>query len=203
MREYVARSEKRARKATAPSSALAEGDEELLGALKKLRRDIARDEGVAAFMVFPDRTLMDMIDKRPATLDDMSRVHGIGQRKLALYGAISPEAFTVPQYRAVFDAVRAAGGPAVGDWVGAVVSEAGEALAGVISQLAVTPLPTDKADADYARSVLSRMLDLDLTRQIAEIRGGMQRAGEGSDEAQAAFANLIELETRRRALREE
>ena len=122
---------------------------------------------------------------------------------LALYGAISPEAFTVPQYRAVFDAVRAAGGPAVGDWVGAVVSEAGEALAGVISQLAVTPLPTDKADADYARSVLSRMLDLDLTRQIAEIRGGMQRAGEGSDEAQAAFANLIELETRRRALREE
>ena len=122
---------------------------------------------------------------------------------LALYGAISPEAFTVPQYRSVFDAVRAAGGPAVGDWVGAVVSEAGEALAGVISQLAVTPLPTDKADAEYARSVLSRMLDLDLTRQIAEIRGGMQRAGEGSDEAQAAFANLIELETRRRALREE
>ena len=122
---------------------------------------------------------------------------------LALYGAISPEAFTVPQYRAVFDAVRAAGGPAVGDWVGAVVSEAGEALAGVISQLAVTPLPTDRADAEYARSVLSRMLDLDLTRQIAELRGGMQRAGEGSDEAQAAFANLIALETRRRALREE
>ena len=122
---------------------------------------------------------------------------------LALYGAISPDAFTVPQYRAVFDAVRAAGGPAVGDWVGAVVTEAGEALAGVISQLAVTPLPTDKADAEYARSVLSRMLDLDLTRQIAELRGGMQRAGEGSDEAQAAFADLIALETRRRALREE
>ena len=122
----------------------------------------------------------------------------------ALYGAISPEVFSVPQYRAVFEAVRAAGGPSEGaaDWVGTVAREAGDALAGVVSQLAVTPLPTDRADADYARSVLSRMLDLDLTRQIAELRGGMQRAGEGSDEAQAAFATLIGLETRRRALRD-
>jgi DNA primase len=47
------------------------------------------------------------------------------------------------------------------------------------------------------------MLDLDLTRQIAEIRGEMQRAGEGSEIAQEAFATLIALETRRRALREE
>jgi DNA primase len=123
---------------------------------------------------------------------------------LALYGAIAPDAFTVPQYRAVFEAVRAAGGPGgADDWVGAVSSEAGEALAGVVSQLAVTPLPTDRADGEYARSVLSRMLDLDLTRQIAELRGAMQRAGEGSAEAQDAFATLIGLETRRRALREE
>jgi len=123
----------------------------------------------------------------------------------ALYGAISAQAFTVPQYRAVFEAVQAAGGPAVGasDWVGVVTAEAGEALAGVVAQLAVTPLPTDHADADYARSVLARMLDLDLTRQIAELRGAMQRAGEGSEEAASAFAELIGLETRRRALREE
>jgi DNA primase len=124
---------------------------------------------------------------------------------MALYGAISPEAFTVPQYRGVFEAMRAAGGPASdgGDWVGEVSAEAGEDLAGVVSQLAVTPLPTDRADADYVRSVLSRMLDLDLTRQIGELRGAMQRAGEGSAEAQDAFATLIGLETRRRALREE
>lgn len=124
---------------------------------------------------------------------------------LALYGAISPEAFTVPQYRAVFEAVRAAGGPEGGaaDWVGAVGAEAGADLAAVVSQLAVTPLPTDRVDGDYARSVLSRMLDLDLTRQIAELRGMMQRAGEGSADAHEAFASLVALETRRRALREE
>jgi len=123
----------------------------------------------------------------------------------AIYAALSSEAFSVPQYRAVFEAVRAAGGPRAdaGDWVGAVAAEAGEELAGVVSQLAVTPLPTDRADGGYARSVLSRMLDLDLTRQISDMRGTMQRAGEGSAEAQEAFAVLIALETRRRALREE
>ena len=138
-----------------------------------------------------------LLQAAPQVVDDPSA--------LALYGAISPEAFTVPQYRAVFEAIRAAGGPAAstGDWVGDVSREAGEALAGVVSQLAVTPLPTDRADGDYARSVLSRMLDLDLTRQIAELRGAMQRAGEGSSEAATAFAELIALETRRRALREE
>ncbi len=83
-RERAARPGKGGR--VAPSANLDDVDETLLAALKKLRREIARDEGVAAFMVFPDRTLIDMVEKRPATLDDMSRVHGIGQRKLSRYG---------------------------------------------------------------------------------------------------------------------
>ena len=33
-----------------------------------------------------DRTLIDMAERRPATLDDMLEVHGVGQRKLARYG---------------------------------------------------------------------------------------------------------------------
>ena len=70
---------------------------------------------------------------------------------------------------------------------------------------AVTPLPHDKPETmgRYARSVLAKVLDLSLTREIAELRGHMQRAGEGTDEAQQAFARIVELETRRRALREE
>lgn len=61
-------------------------DEGLLAKLKALRRELAREEGVPAFMVFPDKTLIDMAEKRPATLAEMSAVHGIGQRKLAHYG---------------------------------------------------------------------------------------------------------------------
>ena len=87
--------------------------------------------------------------------------------------------------------------------VAATVLFAGVMFGQPVPPRAQAPSAHAVTDAEYARSVLSRMLDLDLTRQIAELRGGMQRAGEGSDEAQAAFADLIALETRRRALREE
>jgi ATP-dependent DNA helicase RecQ len=93
LRESAPRRERGVRKAgAAPRGALADGDDALLAALKTLRREVARDEGVAAFMVFPDRTLLDMIEKRPATLDEMSLVHGVGERKLKRYGAAFLEA---------------------------------------------------------------------------------------------------------------
>jgi DNA primase len=124
----------------------------------------------------------------------------------AIYGQLSPATYTVPQYRAVFEGVIAAGGPqgSAADWVGAVAEQVGEALAGTVSELAVTPLPHDRPDrlVEYARSVLARVLDLGLTRQIAEARGRMQRAGEGTDGHQQGFAAIIELEARRRALRD-
>jgi ATP-dependent DNA helicase RecQ len=58
----------------------------VLRALKHKRLELARDAGVAAFMIFPDRTLLDMVEKRPATLNEMRDVYGVGERKLALYG---------------------------------------------------------------------------------------------------------------------
>ncbi|MFT4095597.1 MAG: DNA helicase RecQ [Rhodoblastus sp.] len=67
----------------APASA---GDERILAALKRKRMALAREEGVPAFVIFADRTLIDMAERRPATLDDMLEVHGVGQRKLARYG---------------------------------------------------------------------------------------------------------------------
>jgi ATP-dependent DNA helicase RecQ len=59
---------------------------ELLAKLKALRRELARDEGVPAYMIFPDKTLIDMTERRPGTLGELSAVHGVGQRKLSLYG---------------------------------------------------------------------------------------------------------------------
>jgi ATP-dependent DNA helicase RecQ len=75
------------RRTRAARGQAAEGlDSDLLAKLKALRRDLAQDEGVPAYMVFPDKTLLDMIDRRPTTLGEMGEVHGVGQRKLALYG---------------------------------------------------------------------------------------------------------------------
>jgi ATP-dependent DNA helicase RecQ len=54
--------------------------------LRAVRLSLAREEGVAAYIIFPDRTLIEMAEQRPATLDAMRRVQGVGDRKLAAYG---------------------------------------------------------------------------------------------------------------------
>jgi len=120
---------------------------------------------------------------------------------------LGPEAFTVPQYRAVLDGIAAAGGvgSAGKDWANRVVDEVGPTLASVVSELIVATIPQDKPSemARYARSVLARVQDLSLTRRIGEVRGRMQRIGEGNEGYQEAFAELVALEGERRGLREE
>ncbi|MGA8171061.1 MAG: DNA helicase RecQ [Methylocystis sp.] len=71
----------------------ADGPEDgLLAALKAKRRELARAENVPSFMIFPDRTLIDMAQKRPATLEELTKVYGVGERKLARYGEAFLEA---------------------------------------------------------------------------------------------------------------
>ncbi|MGJ0392991.1 MAG: DNA helicase RecQ [Methylocystis sp.] len=65
---------------------LDEATDRILAALKRKRRELAQEEGVPAYVIFADRTLIDMAEKRPATLDEMLRVHGVGDRKVARYG---------------------------------------------------------------------------------------------------------------------
>ena len=64
-----------------------EEDEPLLSALKARRRELAEQQGVPAYIVFTDRTLIEMAEQRPATLDAMARIAGVGAKKLDTYGA--------------------------------------------------------------------------------------------------------------------
>lgn len=64
----------------------------ILAGLKRRRLEIAREEGVAAYMVFPDRTLIEMAEAMPSTLADMRRIGGVGERKLERYGEAFLEA---------------------------------------------------------------------------------------------------------------
>jgi ATP-dependent DNA helicase RecQ len=57
-------------------------------ALRKLRRDLAKEQGLAAYMIFADRTLLEMAERRPARLEDLRAIHGVGERKIALYGEV-------------------------------------------------------------------------------------------------------------------
>jgi ATP-dependent DNA helicase RecQ len=92
-RDPLAPREKRrggeAPRGAAPLDPQAEG---LLAALKRRRLELAREEGIPAYMIFPDRTLIDMASRRPATLDEMRTIHGVGERKLAHYGEAFLEA---------------------------------------------------------------------------------------------------------------
>ena len=66
---------------------VAEEDAPLLSALKAKRRALAEAQRVPAYVIFPDRTLIEMAERRPATLDEMAQITGIGAKKLESYGA--------------------------------------------------------------------------------------------------------------------
>jgi len=59
-------------------------DETLLLALKQLRRELAA--GRPAYVVLPDRSLIEMASLKPDTLARMSGIYGIGQARLDRYG---------------------------------------------------------------------------------------------------------------------
>ncbi len=61
---------------------LADDEAALLAALKALRLELARERGVSAYIVFPDRTLIDMARRRPRTEEEFAEVNGVGAAKL-------------------------------------------------------------------------------------------------------------------------
>lgn len=61
-------------------------DRELFDELRNLRRDLAHERSVPAYIVFGDRTLRDMARRQPQSLDDLREVVGVGEKKLAEYG---------------------------------------------------------------------------------------------------------------------
>ncbi len=76
-----------ASKKTDPAISLSKDeDKALFVELKTLRLSIAKEKKVPPYVVFHDKTLIDMAGKRPATLDEMSLLHGVGRSKLEKYG---------------------------------------------------------------------------------------------------------------------
>ena len=65
---------------------VSEDDAPLLSALKARRRALAEAAQVPAYIIFNDKTLIEMAETRPASLDDMARISGIGTKKLDRFG---------------------------------------------------------------------------------------------------------------------
>src|SRR5690625_3408436 len=115
------------------------------------------------------------------------------------FDTLGADTFTVPAYRAVHDAIRASGGvsaymarrtelngqlgsteaerQAAAWWAEQVRENAAGPVAGIMTELAVAPLPADRPEAlaGYAQGVLMSLMHMGLTRQIADLRGQLQR----------------------------
>ncbi|WP_231605315.1 DNA helicase RecQ [Synechococcus sp. CBW1006] len=72
--------------AAAASTDWGEADPQLAAALKSWRTDQARQQGVPPYVVFHDRTLLELAARRPSTLAELGSVGGIGAAKLERYG---------------------------------------------------------------------------------------------------------------------
>ncbi|MGH1355501.1 MAG: DNA helicase RecQ [Thalassovita sp.] len=73
---------------------VSEEDAPLLSALKAKRRALAEAANVPAYVIFNDRTLIEMAEKRPKNMDGMADIGGVGAKKLERYGQIFLEVIT-------------------------------------------------------------------------------------------------------------
>jgi ATP-dependent DNA helicase RecQ len=63
-----------------------ESEKELFTALKELRLELAREQNVAPYIIFHDRTLKELAVKKPLTQAAMSVISGVGEKKMERYG---------------------------------------------------------------------------------------------------------------------
>ncbi|MFP5350706.1 MAG: DNA helicase RecQ [Gammaproteobacteria bacterium] len=64
-----------------------DADRQLWEALRARRLELAKQKGVPPYVIFHDATLAEMVAQRPQTLAAFAQISGVGERKLAAYGA--------------------------------------------------------------------------------------------------------------------
>ncbi len=79
---------------TVTDTVLSAADQALFERLRSLRLTLAQQQEVPPFFIFHDRTLRQMAEQRPATLEAMSAVAGVGEQKLQRYGKAFLEVIT-------------------------------------------------------------------------------------------------------------
>lgn len=68
---------------------LAQGeDAALFRELRKLRKQLAEEEGIPPYVVFNDATLLELAQFRPTTESEMLTINGVGYRKLERFGEV-------------------------------------------------------------------------------------------------------------------
>jgi DNA primase len=126
------------------------------------------------------------------------------------YDSMDHEVFTHPAYQELHAALLAAGGTSAGLSGPSFVDAVGEhcthqSVRSLLTELAVEPLKTMEADGRYVNSVLARVQEANVARQIADVKSKLQRMSpmEDADNYRSLFGDLVALEQYRKALGEQ
>ncbi len=86
--DQLANSAKIERGAKAPAKAQIEdiADQELFEKLRARRMELARERNVPPYVIFNDKTLIEMAVERPQRLEEMLEISGVGESKLERFG---------------------------------------------------------------------------------------------------------------------
>lgn len=84
---FYYRSPSRGKNLFRPSKTASGPDELILAHLKKVRADVAKREGVPAYIVFSDKSLTEMARVRPHTVEEFALIEGVGEKKIARYAS--------------------------------------------------------------------------------------------------------------------
>jgi len=82
----AARAPRRGRRRGEPMTPVPEADKPLFESLRAWRREVALEQGVPPYVIFHDRTLLDIARARPDGPGKLAKVAGVGEGKLARYG---------------------------------------------------------------------------------------------------------------------
>ncbi|NNK77551.1 MAG: ATP-dependent DNA helicase RecQ, partial [Litoreibacter sp.] len=158
---------------------VSEEDAPLLSALKAKRRALAEEARVPAYVIFNDRTLIEMAQTRPADLDAFARISGVGAKKLENFGTAFLTVINGAQPAAQHPARRKLAGRETGSLYDALLEAQARLARGTAGQ--------DKPMSCSA-SLLAKVAEIRPTEQAAMLRllgdRRMERFG-------AAFLDIV------------
>jgi DNA primase len=119
---------------------------------------------------------------------------------VSAWSTIEEEAFTHPAYRTLRTFIDASPTETI-----ALETVTDENMRQLFTELSVEPVRTDGAVSEkYVASIVARLREVLVSRKIADLKSSLQRLNPVENEAQynAAFAELVALETQKRGLHE-
>ncbi|MGD9649672.1 MAG: DNA helicase RecQ [Dongiaceae bacterium] len=89
LRKYTGKTgTKKQTRAEAPKNFTAETDQNLFDALRATRMRIAKAQNLPPYVIFHDKTLREMVARKPASLREFAEISGVGEKKIELYGEV-------------------------------------------------------------------------------------------------------------------